>query len=389
MIENTKAYSRLLGFFIAFILGVISIFYFKENNIHGAISLVVLITIYAIIGGILFDKREREAHGDSVYYLGFCLTLVGLSIGLLFKEEGAENTRQLINTFGFGLAATVTGLVARIMIQNFSEQIESDQADGAKILEQSYMRFGESIAGCSRRIDTVMAEFSSNMQHTMTENSINLQRTIAEISSGMQATMTQFTQSASRTSEELNEELSKQTMQSIRQLNEVVGKSLSAITLTGQKAIENINTTGAQISERMVEAGNSVAAAGTAMNGAASAFMQGAIQIEKAAGGLDKAADVVEETSENLAKNLLLLERSSEKVRDGMSAAVEPLREMNEFHNSIILMKNASTSIHQDMQGVLTVVHSLAASAAKVQQNAGEAAKQVEKAAVAAARAAR
>ena len=79
--------------------------------------------------GFVEDKDETliEQFADSIYYLGFLLTLVALIVSLVFLSEQKDNSLVGVGSrFGVALATTVLGLFLRILLTNFRESI-SDQ----------------------------------------------------------------------------------------------------------------------------------------------------------------------------------------------------------------------------------------------------------------------
>lgn len=365
MNQQENQYSRLFGFFIAFLLGVACIVFFHDSHVRGAVALVLVITAYAAIGAKLYGRTERDAHGDSVYYLGFCLALVGLSVGLLLKDEGQE-TEQLLNTFGFGLVATVAGLVCRILIQNFAASTEGDVVSAAEELKQSYREFSSSVTTSSRLMNEAMTEFTGKMSQVMDQ-----------LSADMRRTMSDFSKSSVSASDELRRGLEHQGQGSIQRVEEVASKSLSAIMVAGHKAVESISGVAGQITESVAAAGVAVSDAGISMKASADAFKRGATQVEKAAGALDNAAVEVGQTTDRVSRQFEGLEGAMARLRDGMNGAVSPLQKMAELQTVIAQLKDTSTDIHGDLKGILVVIQAVAASAAKVQQDAEQAAAEV------------
>jgi len=68
-----------------------------------------------------------EQFADSVYYLGFLLTLVALVVSLYFYQGDTLESGLLIANFSLALLTTIFGLAVRIYINNF--QIDVDGAE--------------------------------------------------------------------------------------------------------------------------------------------------------------------------------------------------------------------------------------------------------------------
>ena len=86
--------------------------------------------LYFFISRRYVAKIAPDTVGDSNYYLGlFTLFALVLTLILGFKDLGDDelNFTTLIQEFGVAMITTLAGLVARILISQFS--ITSDEAD--------------------------------------------------------------------------------------------------------------------------------------------------------------------------------------------------------------------------------------------------------------------
>ncbi len=126
-IRNTQKKKNALGFFVALLLGGLSIWYTKtefDNQWYAALvaGLVVLsLAFYYMFN----DEDEPEEEGDNVYYLGLLFTLGSLIFALVelfgadaVKATSAEQVRLLLENFGIALTSTVFGIFGRILVQN-------------------------------------------------------------------------------------------------------------------------------------------------------------------------------------------------------------------------------------------------------------------------------
>jgi hypothetical protein len=110
--------------------------YFITGSIAGVIMLP-----YCLIAFRHAEKTGAyDQLGDSCYYLGFLLTLVGLAISLFDLGQGAEGGNAadgVVARFGAAIITTLVGMIARIFIAQFStfsvgspEQAEARLSDG-------------------------------------------------------------------------------------------------------------------------------------------------------------------------------------------------------------------------------------------------------------------
>ena len=116
-------------------VGMGIIFFFTYNtgydftlSIYSSLAIMVF---YFFISRRYVAKIAPDTVGDSNYYLGFIFTLFALVLTLIlgFKDLGDDelNFTTLIQEFGVAMITTLAGLVARILISQFS--ITSDEAD--------------------------------------------------------------------------------------------------------------------------------------------------------------------------------------------------------------------------------------------------------------------
>ena len=71
------------------------------------------------------DTPFLEQFADSVYYLGFLLTLVALVVSLYFYQSDTLEAGQLTANFSLALITTIFGLAVRIFINNFQIDLNS------------------------------------------------------------------------------------------------------------------------------------------------------------------------------------------------------------------------------------------------------------------------
>lgn len=94
---------------------------------------IILITIYSFVCCIisLICRQNYIKFADSVYYLGFMLTLMALvfSLSQYESQEGNEDIiRSIISQNGYALASTVWGLFIRVLLVPFEDVREGDDA---------------------------------------------------------------------------------------------------------------------------------------------------------------------------------------------------------------------------------------------------------------------
>lgn len=145
----TRASNQLsFLFFIFGAIGATAVFLFPGTL--GMILAVGTILTYFLIG-FFSDKRAKnsEKFADSLYYLGFLLTLLAL-LKFTLGEEG-KTTQELIKSMGTGMATTICGLSLRVLMLQFRETI-SDQDEEAKDTISKELRLLEEQSAISKEL---------------------------------------------------------------------------------------------------------------------------------------------------------------------------------------------------------------------------------------------
>jgi len=115
--------------FVAALLGgIISICLPQYFNLP-LLAVLCSLTCMALYTGFGYshsvDSVFLEQFADSVYYLGFLLTLVALVISLYFYQSDTLESGLLVANFSLALLTTIFGLAVRIYINNFQVDIQS------------------------------------------------------------------------------------------------------------------------------------------------------------------------------------------------------------------------------------------------------------------------
>lgn len=83
------------------------------------------------------DSLFIEQFADSVYYLGFLLTLVALVVSLYFYQGDTLESGLLVSNFSLALLTTIYGLAVRIYINNFQVDLHSAERHVMSGVEQA------------------------------------------------------------------------------------------------------------------------------------------------------------------------------------------------------------------------------------------------------------
>mgnify|MGYP000553574454 CR=1 FL=1 len=144
MTEGSFKQSSLLGirkmFVVALIAGVLGIclpqfFAYPEYAVVLPLLAMVLYTGYGY--ALSADSIFIEQFADSVYYLGFLLTLVALVLSLYFYQGDTLDSGLLVANFSLALLTTIFGLAVRIYINNFQIEVHGAERHVMSGVEQA------------------------------------------------------------------------------------------------------------------------------------------------------------------------------------------------------------------------------------------------------------
>jgi hypothetical protein len=226
--------------------GLILLLRLFEANI-----LIAILLCGAIMVSYFYQfKKGGEPHGlidtfaDSVYYLGFILTLVSLIISMMFFDvnEGALSASYILAQFGAAMITTLLGMVFRIIYKQFDATLESSQLTAREALDETVKGFNIQMRSTNSTLSRLSEVMNKNIKDTESRNekSIELyestQKKIIELGEG---SLKEF----SANSEEL-------LRKSLSELNDFATKSSSLLEKLTQEILEtNSNTARANSNE--------------------------------------------------------------------------------------------------------------------------------------------
>ena len=167
-------------FIIALVGGVLGVCvpqYFNIPLLAVLLPLLCMI-LYTWIGYLHSeDSSFIEQFADSVYYLGFLLTLVALVVSLYFYQSDTLEAGLLTANFSLALVTTIFGLAVRIFINNFQIDLNS--------IERQMMTEVEHAANdMIRKAKLISMQLDVSHQETQ----IAIRQSIEDATEGMQQT---------------------------------------------------------------------------------------------------------------------------------------------------------------------------------------------------------
>ncbi len=203
-LENLN-YRNIFG--LAFVLGTISITLgWKLDSLYlcGVVLPILCMLAYSSLGFI--EKKNDtliEQFADSIYYLGFLLTLVALIVSLVDLSEAEYSLNGVGSRFGIALATTVLGLFLRIILTNFRESFSDKKVILEEQLAKSMKDFSYQVQIQARTLRT-----TTDLYNTSIELSINsMNKSIATLTSGLDSVSTKGIEQVAKTFERTNEQL--------------------------------------------------------------------------------------------------------------------------------------------------------------------------------------
>lgn len=228
------------AFFLAFITGAVLIAISKSWQWPIAIVVaipIIVITGYGVASYFLPRLAIREDQlGDNIYYLGFLLTLVSLTITLIQYRSDSDND-YIISNFGVALAATIWGILCRSLLAQMRKDVVGIERELQKTLSESSFKLrgqigavSEDFASLTRQITQVTEDYSRD-----------LIKSHQSLSSGLVNVIDEQTESLQSSSESSAEKLGRSVENSVKTLEEVAEATASGLKETALVARDSID----------------------------------------------------------------------------------------------------------------------------------------------------
>jgi hypothetical protein len=192
--------------------------------------LVAVILCAALMCSYLYQfKKGGEPHGlvdtfaDSVYYLGFILTLLSLIISMMFfdVDEGAISASYILAQFGAAMTTTLLGMVFRIYYKQFDITLESAQLSAREALDETVKGFNIQMRSTNKTLERLSEVMNKNIEDTESRNEKSLEL--------YESTQKKIVTLGENSLNDLSANTNALISQSIEQLNNFAEKNLSVI----------------------------------------------------------------------------------------------------------------------------------------------------------------
>jgi hypothetical protein len=200
-------------------------------GVFGPIALMLVYIALGILG--YMATSDRESFADSIYYLGFVLTLVSLAAALVYLRNEKPELGLLVSKFGLALLTTIVGLCVRVAIVNFRMAGSEAKRAADERLSRAIDRFTNDI------------ELTCDKMELLLNGSIDLATTTAtEVSSATKLateTMQAETAKTSAHIRELHEESEKQWAETLTKLTADLDETVKAATNLSVERLGELN----------------------------------------------------------------------------------------------------------------------------------------------------
>lgn len=178
-------------------------------------------------------ELRRDQIGDNLYYLGFLLTLVSLTVTLAQYSEGSEND-YIVSNFGLALVATIVGIAGR----TFMNQMRKD------------------VVGVEREVQVSLSEASVRLRsqmHASLENFGSFQRQMAQVAQESTAVIAEshkeLAQALVKIVEEQARVIQKATDESSAWLRSTIEDSTSRVLSSADENIKSMHSVSSGFAE--------------------------------------------------------------------------------------------------------------------------------------------
>ena len=211
-------------FFLFTILGIGSIVLVRFITLDSLIFQMTLPALVVLLYAVFVYSKgkniiNQDQLGDSVYYLGFILTLVALIFALYDMSEDST-AEAIIPKFAIALTTTVVGIFIRVFMSQFTPA----QQD---VNEMSERMLSDTALSLKTQLDATTVTFKGFVDELSRKTSETLEKNSIELSTFLKENSEEFSQS------------SKNIIQNINNASDTLVKKSNSL----KKTLENLNNT--------------------------------------------------------------------------------------------------------------------------------------------------
>lgn len=232
-LRRTSAVNLRNFFFIFTVIGVASIVIVRglQDSLLLQMALPGLVVLFYAI--FIFNKGRNVLNldqlGDSVYYLGFILTLAALILAL-YDLSDDPTAEDIIPKFAIALTTTVVGIFVRV----FMSQFAASQED---INEMSERMLSDTALSLKTQLDMSTSTFKNLIDEMSRKTSESLEKNSIELTTFLKENSEEFAKSSKKVISNIN--LASDTL--VKKTSDL-DKTLENLNKTTESFNENLNT---------------------------------------------------------------------------------------------------------------------------------------------------
>ena len=232
-LRRTSAGDLKNFFFLFTIMGIASIFFVRTFTFDSLIFQMtvpgLVIVLYSVL---IFQKGKnvlsQDQLGDSVYYLGFILTLWALILALYDLSEDPK-AEDIISKFAIALVTTVVGIFVRVFMSQFAPAQED-------INEMSEKMLSDTALNLKTQLDVTIITFTGLIDELSRKTSETLEKNSLELSTFLKENSEEFSKASKKIINNLNN-----ASDTLIQKSSSLDKTLEGLNNTTENFNENLN----------------------------------------------------------------------------------------------------------------------------------------------------
>ena len=232
-LRRTSAGNLRNFFFLFTIIGIASIFLVRTFTFDSLVFQMTVPGLVIILYSVLIFQKgknvlSQDQLGDSVYYLGFILTLWALILALYDLSEDPK-AEDIISKFAIALVTTVVGIFVRVFMSQFAPAQED-------INEMSEKMLSDTALNLKTQLDVTITTFTGLIDELSRKTSETLEKNSLELSTFLKENSEEFSKASKRIINNLNN-----ASDTLIQKSSSLDKTLEGLNNTTENFNENLN----------------------------------------------------------------------------------------------------------------------------------------------------
>jgi DNA anti-recombination protein RmuC len=333
-----------IAFIVFFMLGAVLITLAKLYEFH--VALVVAIPVIVILGYAFLSwflprlELRRDQIGDNLYYMGFLLTLVSLSVTLIqYSEEANEDF--IVSNFGVALVSTIVGILGRTILNQFRKDVVNIEKEIQFNLSQASLKLRgqifstvEDFASLHKQMEQVTKESAKSISEAHQELAKGLANSVEEIVSTLNNQVDKSTEQVYLKSDEVIKELSRSTRQLIVEVDnqkEALSSLAKATASSADLSSLKVDTTPLRVVEEAL-----IGFTSSVDNQMTNLYKNSSIQIENFNSSTQRLNNLLEEFGSSLDARVNAMDPSVDKLAQTKISIETLLQRIDDLNLALI-----------------------------------------------------